>query len=113
MDKTSAAQFVLDLNALAEVLNRCEEVRRYDAEGEKQAWTLAHSLLDLEQSFRTFLNEQLPRLRDGRLTAEETREALFEIGEELRHVLYHIRDPQFFAYLYEDTRKVRTDNEPS
>ena len=28
--------------------------------------------------------------------------ALLDIGEELRHILYHIKDPKFFDYLFED-----------
>ena len=28
--------------------------------------------------------------------------ALLDIGEELRRILYHIKDPKFFDYLFED-----------
>ncbi len=101
MTKNNAEEFAVELEALAKRLNCCEQVTRYDTAREKQAWTLAHSLLDLGESFRTFLDEQLPRIRDERLNCDELHEALLEIGEEFRHILYHIRDPEFYAYLRE------------
>ena len=61
MTKNTAEQFAVELKALAERLNQCEQVTRYDTADEKQAWALAHSLLDLAESFRTFLDDQLPR----------------------------------------------------
>jgi hypothetical protein len=98
----SAENFAVDLKALAECLNRCEQVARYDTSGEKQAWVLAHSLLDLAGSFKTFLDDQLPRLRDTRLSCEQLHDVLIDVGEEFRHILYHLREPEFFAYLRDD-----------
>jgi ATP:corrinoid adenosyltransferase len=102
VSKNTAEEFANELKALAECLNRCEHVTRYDTEAEKQAWTLAHSLLDLAKSFRTILDEQLPQLRDEALSCEEIHDVLLEIGEEFRHILYHVRDPEFYAYLCDD-----------
>ena len=102
MTKNTAEEFAVELKALADCLNRCEQVTRYDTAEEKQAWALAHALLDLGESFRTFLDEQLPRLRDERLNCDDLHGALLEIGEEFRHILYHIRDPEFYAYLRDD-----------
>ena len=99
MKKMSTEQFAIELKALAERIDVCQQVTRYDVDGEKQAWTLAHSFLDLEESFRVFLEEQLPRLRDERLSCEEIEEVLLEIGEEFRHILYHVETPKFYAYL--------------
>lgn len=99
MTKHKSDTFALELKVLAEVLSRCEQVTRYDTPTEKQAWTLAHTLLDLAESFRAFLDHQLPRLRDERLTSDDLYETLLEIGEELRHIVYHVRDPEFYGYL--------------
>jgi hypothetical protein len=99
------AEFGDQYKRLAERLNRCDSVTRFDADGRKEAWTLALTLLDLAESFRTYLDEQLPRLTDEELDCEEIQGVLLDIGEELRHVLYHIRDPRFFAYLRDDTPK--------
>lgn len=83
-------------------LSELQSVRQFDIAGEPQAATLVHSLTDLEQSFQRILDDILPRLRDDTLSAEGLEDVLREIGEELRHVLYHIRDPKYFDYLIED-----------
>lgn len=88
-----------DLKALAERLSRCPEVTKLDEGKEMEAWTLAHAFGDLEESFRKFLEDQLPRLTQDQLEASEIHDLLLEIGEEFRHVLYHIKDPNFYRYL--------------
>jgi hypothetical protein len=85
--------------ALAERLGECPGVTRYNTPDEKESETLAHSLVDMGESFARLLNNQFPKLKRGDLRPEELEDVLFEIGEELRHVLYHIRDPKFFRYL--------------
>lgn len=99
MMKETQQEFASDLKRIAERLNFCECVNRYDTADEKQAWTLAHNFLDLAESFRTFLNEQLPRLKDESLSCEQLNALLLDIGEEFRHILYHLRDPEYYAYL--------------
>lgn len=91
-----------DLRSLADRLARCPDVTRFDSDMESESWTLAHSLGDLEDSFRTFLDRQLPRLAEGTLGPVETYELLLDIGEELRHVIYHINDTRFYRYLTDD-----------
>ena len=93
---------VADLKALAERLAQCKEVTRFDAGEECEAWTLAHAFADLEESLRTFLEEQLPRLMDRQLEASEIHDLLLDIGEEFRHILYHIKDPKFYRYLSDE-----------
>ena len=91
--------FDVRLKAIAERLEICQQVKEYDTPDEKQAWMLAHNLLDLEESFQTFLDQQLPKLEKEELNSDQINDILFEIGEELRHVLYHIRDAEFYSYL--------------
>jgi hypothetical protein len=88
-----------DAKRLAERLARLPEVTRFDEGEEKEAWTLTHAFSDLEQSFRIFLDEQLPRLADGTLADAEMYDLLLEIGEEFRHIAYHLRDPKFYRYV--------------
>ena len=88
-----------DLKALAKRLATYKDVMQFDAGEEREAWTLAHAFGDLEESFRRFLEEQLPRLTNGQLTGPEIHDLLLEIGEEFRHILYHIKDPKFYRYL--------------
>lgn len=87
------------LKELAERLSRCREVTKHDRGSEPEAWTLAHTFHDLEESFRKFLDDLLPELLSPNVSESETYELLLDIGEELRHILYHIKDPQFFRYL--------------
>ena len=90
--------------ALAERLSKCPEVTRYDKGDEKEAGVLAHAFGDLEESFRAFLDEQLPRLMNDQAPPAELVDALLEIGEEFRHILYHIHDPKFYRYLDDQHR---------
>lgn len=97
---TSKNEFAEKLKILAEHLDTCEGVRNYDvAEGEKEAWTLSHGFLDLAQSFRVFLDYQLPKLQNEHLEPDQIQNLLLDIGEEFRHILYHINDLRFYGYL--------------
>ena len=95
-------EFAAELKRIAERLSTCEQVTRFDTAEDKQAWSVAHDLLDLAESFRTYLNEQFPRLTDRNLNAEELNGVLLDMGEEFRHILYHIRNSEFYAYLRDD-----------
>jgi hypothetical protein len=98
----NASRFLMTPEAamrLTERLARLKSVSQFDKPGEPQAATLAHSLTDLEKSFREVLETLLPRLLDKSLESDQLNDVLLDIGEELRHVLYHIKDPKFFDYL--------------
>lgn len=97
---------------LAERLSRCPQVSRCD-EGENiEAWTLAHAFADIEESFSRFLDEQLPRLTEEELSEGTVNEALLEIGEEFRHVLYHLSGSRFYRYLDPADIQPRTVRSP-
>ena len=99
MSNRRVLQDVTDLKTLADHLSKCPDVTRLDQGDEKEAWTLAHTFGDLEESFRKVLEEQLPRLTQDQLEVSEIYELLLEIGEEFRHILYHIKDSKFYRYL--------------
>ena len=84
---------------LTERLSKLRSVSQFDQSGEPQAAILAHSFTDLEKSFREFLEVLLPKLLDESLTTDELNDTLLDVGEEFRHILYHIKDPKFFEYL--------------
>ena len=90
------------IKRLAKRLSQCPEVTKYDHGDEMEAGVLAHSFADLEASFKTFLNERLPRLMDDQATPSDLCDVLLEIGEEFRHILYHIHDPKFYQYLHHE-----------
>jgi hypothetical protein len=90
------------INELARALASYKCVCRYDQEGEVEGGTLAHGFSDLERSFRKFLSDLLPKLVDGNLSEREACNVLLSIGEEFRHIHYHLRDSRFYRYLWED-----------
>lgn len=81
---------------LRERLARCPLVAKY---GEEESGTLVHAFLDLEESFRKFLDEQLPKLADPSVQGEQLEDLLLDVQQEFRHILYHLHDPQFFRLL--------------
>jgi hypothetical protein len=87
--------------ALIDILRRCPEVTRYDESGHNEAETLAHAFSDLEKSFRKFLDEQLPRLEQGQLDPSQVYDLLLDMGEEFRHILYHLKAPKFYSHLHD------------
>lgn len=93
-----------DVKKLANRLAKCPQVQALDDAKEKEAWTLAHSFSDIEESLVALLEGQLPRLVEHELEPSEVHDLLLEIGEELRHVLYHIKDPKFYKYLQQEGR---------
>lgn len=92
---------VESINLLANKLQRFEFVRKFDSENEPEGSRLANSLSDLEQSFVEILENFLPLVCSSS-NEEEIKNALLDIGEELRHILYHIKDPKFFSYLIDE-----------
>jgi hypothetical protein len=91
-------QNVDDVRRLADMLARCPDVSRHDADDEPQGWTLASAFQEIEGSSRSFVDD-LHRLTTEQLTPDQTFELLVEIGEEFRHVLYHVKETAFYAYL--------------
>jgi hypothetical protein len=98
-EKNKFIKTVADVKGLAEKLSRISEVSRFNEPGYDEAWELADSFADLEGYMRTFLEIQLPKLMHSDLSEAETFDLLLEIGEELRHTLYHIHDPKSLRYL--------------
>ena len=93
--------------SLRQRLQQCPEISRRDKGEWNEAEVLTHAFTDLEDSFETFLEELLQRITDDHLTGDELLEVLQEIGEEFRHILYHVKDPKFYRYLNESARTYR------
>lgn len=87
---------------LAKRLATCAKVTQYDTDQRREAATMAHAFADLEESFRVFLDQHLPKLLQKKdMTPDEVTEVLLEICDEFRHIMYHVKDPKFYAYLLE------------
>ncbi|MCP5468592.1 MAG: hypothetical protein H7A32_04920 [Deltaproteobacteria bacterium] len=90
------------LKGIADNLRKSAKVNSFNQVEELESDTLAHSFLDIDESCRTLLNDLFPKLESTDLSEKEIDELLFDIGEELRHILYHIKDPKFYNYLKEE-----------
>jgi len=90
------------INYLAKILLKSSKVNSYNDEENKEAWTLSHSINDIEESIKILLNEFFPKLRNETIQENEINDLLLDIGEEFRHIIYHIKDPKFFRYLIVD-----------
>ena len=99
MESQQLLDDVEEVKELASHLEKCPEVRALDTESEHEAWALAHSFADLEESFLKILRVQLPRLMSQDLGPAESFDLLLDIGEEFRHILYHINNTRFYNYL--------------
>jgi hypothetical protein len=84
------------ITELTQRLKDCPLVARY---GPDEPGTLVHAFSDLEESLHKFLDEQLPRLADPATQGEPLEDLLLDIREEVRHISYHLRDPEFFRIL--------------
>ncbi len=90
------------LDNLAKRLEKLESITQYDDGDEKEAGALIHALSDLEDSFHKLLFELFPRLAESNIEGDELEGQLFDIGDEIRHIYYHLKDPKFFrTYLGE------------
>ena len=90
-----------DINKLAHTLISLTRVSRFDTDEEIEGGSLAHAFSDLESAFRKFLLELLPRLTAENVSDAEATNILHEIGEEFRHINYHLHDPKFYEYLWQ------------
>ncbi len=95
------AAFGIRYKELAGQLEKCPEVTRYNSSTEGEAWTLAHALLDLDESFQRFSDQHLPTLMNREAPTTQIYGTLLAITDEFRHILYHMRDPKFFRHLFE------------
>ena len=86
-----------EIKVLANLLEQCKKVKKLNMANHKESWALAHAFSDLEESFEKFLQNLLPKLIKS--NPKEICDILLEIGEEFRHIEYHIRDLKFYRYL--------------
>lgn len=105
MGGTSILNSTEAITQLALLLERCPSVSQVDnGTDEPESWMLAYTLSHLEESFRNFLDVRLPALVEAGGDETKTFEALHAIGEDLRHILYHLRDSTYFRYIDTDPR---------
>lgn len=87
---------------LATALDSLLSMRKFRQDGEPGGWNVAHGLADIEQSCRAIVDDHLPALLAASGDPVACQEVLLQLGEDLRHILYHTRDIRFFRYLREE-----------
>ncbi len=96
MEKTNRVATIIDN------LNKSRKVASYNREKENESETLAHCFLDIEESCKVMITELFPKLLSDNMNEDDIDEIIYDIGEEFRHVLYHIKDSIFYNYLQEN-----------
>ena len=87
------------MNELAAKLAKVPGLSKNDrSEKEPESSTLAYTFSELEESFSLFVDDLLPRLVNAD-SEDEASNLLHDIGEEFRHILYHINDTRYYNYL--------------
>jgi hypothetical protein len=92
------------LKNLADQLGKMPEVRsaasrRGNGDVVAEAWQIASALSDIEESCELLFQDLVPRLAVSSAGGEEATALLHEIGEQYRHILYHILDTTLFDYV--------------
>jgi hypothetical protein len=96
--------YVQRLEAIVQNLIKSKNVNSFDIAEERGADTLSHALLDMEESLKV-MEGLIPKLYTNDLSEDDVDSILFEIGEELRHILYHLNDTKFYNYLIGENNK--------
>lgn len=86
------------LKLIADRLSSLEQVSRFDTPNEPQGYTLAHDFLDLAESFAATLI-LFNKLERGALGEEALKDLLHDIGEQLRHIRFHLDNSRYYDYL--------------
>jgi hypothetical protein len=93
--KNEALKYV----TLSRTLRKSQKVNSYDTAQQREADTLAHAFIDMQEAFAEIADKYLPQLFREDLDEQQINDILLDIGEELRHILYHIYAPRFYTYL--------------
>ncbi len=64
-----------------------------------ESWQIATALCDIEDAANRLFRELLPRLLSSDSQDESVEDVLNDIGEEYRHILYHILDTKMYDYI--------------
>jgi len=92
-------EYVEELKLLSDVLRRSRKVASFDRQGEEASDTVAYALLDIRESCDKIYKTHLPALETQGISSEDIDNIMLEIGWELEHILYHIKDSRYYAYL--------------
>lgn len=90
------------LSLIAAKLDKLKIIKSFDSIDEPESHVLAYSFLEIEESCKRLCRDFFPKLCSDTLSEEDINNLLFDIGEEFRHIMYHIGDTKFYKYLNEE-----------
>lgn len=104
---TAQSARLVELESLVEKLRAAPKVidlgRPLGPRGtEELATEVATGLIDIRESTDRIFKELLPRLKELHPAEVEYADVLHAIGEEYRHIYYHLRHTRFFDYVIPD-----------
>lgn len=73
--------------------------RRGERSVAEEAWEIGTALADICESTTRLFDELLPALLRAEPSSIEVEDLLHEIGEEYRHIHYHITNSRFFSHV--------------
>lgn len=96
---------VKQVQLIYNILKDNKKVAQFDSKDEPGGWRLAYSFFEIEKSCLTLYNKLLPKLKKTD-KQEDIEKILHEIGEEFRHLLYHIKDNKYYSYLFDEDGQI-------
>jgi hypothetical protein len=81
---------------LNEVLSRSVRVTRFNSGDFVEADAIANAIVDMEKTFKVLTENLFPKLLETQRESADTDEILWEIRDNLRHIVYHIKDCRTF-----------------
>ena len=87
---------------LAEALTKLKVLENVEgrSQDEPVEWETAYAICHIRQAARAIDTQLVPAILSA-TSREEAADALHELREELRHILYHIRDASYFSVIAE------------
>lgn len=85
---------MIDPSLLAKILSTSGELNGYSGVDGPIEKEVAYDLCEIIESMNLVINTEWPRVLSG--TPKDAGEALFEIRENLRHIVYHVKNSEYF-----------------
>lgn len=93
------AEHLMKSSALAAVL------QRRGGSISEEAWEIGTGLADIKESTTRLFDDLIPALLHADPASAEVENLLHEIGEEYRHILYHITNTRFFSHVVPESEE--------
>jgi hypothetical protein len=83
------------IRTLSQKLERIPRVQKLKLGDEPGGWRLAYAIVEIDESARRVTSNLIKRVQEAE-KLEEIEQALHDLDDELKHLVYHLRDSGFF-----------------